>query len=131
MYHWFEYVKVCFDLVIASERDNQVILRHNTEAYVVHLMARNFERTDIGDCAIAIKMLENYHKRDRDTYSQIGDECLLIQSYPFKKAKWPSENYYAEMGQLAYYMADNQIMHKDFKQASLVLSGVFKQLNNQ
>lgn len=131
MLHWFEYVKVCFDLVIASERDTQVVLGHDTEAYVVHLMARNFERTDIGHNPVAIKILENYRKQDRTTYSQIGDECLLIQSYPFKKAKWPSETYYTDMGRLAYYMADNQIMHSDFKQASLVLSGVFKQINNQ
>lgn len=129
MVHWLEYVKVCYDLVLASEQDTQVILPHNTEAYVVHMMARNFERTDIGEQAIAIQMLENFHRRNREDYGRIGDECLLIQSFPMRRQRWPSENYYIDMGQMAYYMADNESMKKNFVNASRVLSGVFKQLN--
>lgn len=129
MVHWLEYVKVCYDLVLASERDTQVILPHNTEAYVVHLMARNFERTDIGESAIAIQMLENFHRRDREEYGRIGDECLLIQSFPLKRRRWPSENYYVDMGKMAYYMADNEPMSDEFLRASRVLSGVFRQIN--
>jgi len=129
MIHWLEYVKVCYDLVLASEQDTQVILPHNTEAYVVHMMARNFERTDIGEQAIAIQMLENFHRRNREDYGRIGDECLLIQSFPMRRQRWPSEKYYIDMGQMAYYMADNESMKKNFVNASRVLSGVFKQLN--
>jgi len=129
MTHWLEYVKVCYDLVLASEQDTQVILPHNTEAYVVHMMARNFERTDIGEQAIAIQMLENFHRRNREDYGRIGDECLLIQSFPMRRQRWPSEKYYIDMGQMAYYMADNESMKKNFVNASRVLSGVFKQLN--
>jgi hypothetical protein len=33
------------------------------------------------------------------------------------------------MGQMAYYMADNEAMKGSFVDASRVLSGVFKQLN--
>lgn len=129
MIHWLEYVKVCYDLVLASEQDTQVILPHNTEAYIVHMMARNFERTDIGEQAIAIQMLENFHRRNREDYGRIGDECLLIQSFPMRRQRWPSEKYYIDMGQMAYYMADNESMKNDFVNASRVLSGVFKQLN--
>lgn len=129
MVHWLEYVKVCYDLVLASERDTQVILPHNTEAYVVHLMARNFERSDIGESAVAIQMLENFHRRDREEYGRIGDECLLIQSFPLKRRRWPSETYYVDMGKMAYYMADNESMSDEFINASRVLSGVFRQIN--
>ncbi len=129
MVHYLEYLKVCFDLVLESERDTQVILPHNAEAYVVHLMARNFERTNIGENAIALQMLENYHHHNKSEYDKIGDECLLIQSYPFKKTRWPSQTYYIEMGKMAYYMADNHDMQQNFFEASRVLSGVFRQLN--
>ena len=127
--HWFDYVRVCYDLIIASERDNQVILEHEAEAYVVHLMARNFERTDIGEQTIAIRLLENFHQHNKKEYALIGDECLLIQSFPLKRQRWPSEDYYVSMGQMAYYMADNETMKESFIDASRVLSGIFKQLN--
>lgn len=131
MIHYLEYVKVCFDLVIESEQVTQVILPHNAEAYLVHLMARNFERTDIGEYAIALQMLENLNKKNKAEYDKIGDECLLIQSYPLKKGRWPSETYYAEMGKMAYYLADNHDMEKSFFEASQVLSSIFRKLNTQ
>jgi hypothetical protein len=102
---------------------------HEAEAYVVHLMARNFERTDIGEQTIAIRLLENFHQRNKKEYALIGDECLLIQSFPLKRRRWPSEDYYVSMGQMAYYMADNETMKESFIDASRVLSGIFKQLN--
>lgn len=129
MKNWLDYVRVCYDLILASEREVNILLEHNIEAYVVHMMARNFERTDIGNRAIAIQMLENFHQQNKKQYELIGDECLLIQSFPLRRRCWPSENYYIEMGQMAYYMADNEPMKDEFVRASRVLSGVFKQIN--
>lgn len=131
MKHWFDYVRVCYDLILASERETNIVLKHEIEAYVVHMMARNFERTDIGEQAIAIQMLENFHQRNKKQYELIGDECLLIQSFPFHRCRWPSESYYIEMGKMAYYMGDNEPMQNEFINASRVLSGVFKQINTQ
>src|SRR5579875_371949 len=104
--YWFDYVKYCYDLVLESEGNSQLILEHEIEAYVVHLMARNFNRVDIGDTPIAIKMLTAINKANKELYLSTGDECLLIHSFPIRKSKWPSENYYLEIGATAYSLAD-------------------------
>lgn len=125
---WFEYVKSCYDLVLESEKTTSIILEHEVEAYVVHLLAKNFERTNIGDNIMALQMLEALHKKNAEDLLSVGDECLLIYSYPFRKAKWPSKNYYHDIGIIAYGLA-NHIMEKHFDLASKILSSVFNKNN--
>lgn len=124
--HWFEYVKSCYDLVIESEGRTELILEHEVEAYIVHLMARNFERTDIGERPVAIQMLEAMNGRQRENLLAVADECLLIHSYPFRRRRWPSPTYYQDMGQIAYGMADH-IMEQHFVPAGQVLTAIFRQ----
>ena len=64
--HWFEYVKSCYDLVVESEGRSNTFLEHEVEAYVVHLMAKNFERIDIGSQAIAVQMLTAVNSKKRE-----------------------------------------------------------------
>lgn len=128
--YWHEYVKAAYDLILESENICNVFLEHEVEAYVVHLFAQNFERTDIGSEAIAIKMLTEMQKTKKQAnYKLIGDECLLIDSFPLRKKKWPSSTYYHDMGCIAYGMADITIMEQNFKAASKVLSSMFTRLN--
>lgn len=128
--YWFEYVKHCYDLVLESEGNSQLILTHEVEAYVVHLMARNFNRIDIGDTPIAIKMLAAMHNANKDTYLATADECLLIHSFPIRKNKWPTSTYYLEMGAVAYGLAGH-IMEKHVQPASKVMSGIFNRQIDQ
>lgn len=125
--YWLEYVKHCYDLVLESEGQNNLILEHEVEAYVVHLMARNFDRTNIGETAIALLMLEAWNKGNREEFLPIADECLLIHSYPFKKKRWPSPTYYQDMGTVAYGMAEH-VMEQHFVPASRVLNAIFKRI---
>lgn len=125
--YWFEYVKSCYDLVVESEGLTDLVLEHEVEAYVVHLMARNFERTDIGDQPVAIRMLEAMQGRQRENLLAVADECLLIHSYPFRRHRWPSATYYQDMGQIAYGMADH-IMEQHFVPAGRVLTAIFGRL---
>lgn len=125
---WFEYVKSCYDLVLESEKTTSIILEHEVEAYVVHLLARNFERTNIGDNIMALQIMEALHKKNNEDLLSIADECLLIYSYPFRKTKWPSKNYYHDIGIIAYGLA-NHIMEKHFDVASKILSSVFNKNN--
>jgi len=126
--YWFEYVKYCYDLVLESEGKTSLVLEHEVEAHVVHLMARNFDRTDIGDQAIAIQILEAINKRGKQELVEIADECLLIHSYPFKKHRWPSLTYYQDMGTIAYGMA-NHVMQNHFVPAGKILNTVFKNMH--
>lgn len=123
MVYWQEYVRAAYDLIIESEGLSSTFLDHEVEAYVVHLFAKNFNRTDIGDTPVAIQILST------DNYQPIGDECLLINSFPLKKRRWPSNTYYIEMGTIAYGMANLTLMEKNFENASKVLHTVFKRIS--
>ena len=125
--HWLDYVKSCYDLVIESEGSTNIILDHEVECYIVHLMANNFERTNIGEKAVALLMLEAMNHGKKNELQYVGDECLLIHSYPFKKQKWPSPTYYIDMGTIAYGMA-NHMMEKHFTKASKILNSIFCRL---
>ncbi len=123
--YWLEYVKHCYDLVLESEKNSALILEHEIEAYIVHLMARNFNRLDIGENPIAIQLLEYINqKSNKEKLLLAADECLLIHSFPLKKSKWPSKNYYMDMGIIAYGLA-NHIMEKNFQAASTIMYGIF------
>jgi len=127
--YWFDYVKHCYDLVIESEGKINLALSHDVEAYVVHLMARNFNRIDIGDYPISIKILEASNL-GKTAYIAAADECLLIQSFPIKKSKWPTTNYYLEMGAIAYGLAGH-MMQKHVEPASRVMAGIFNRQFNR
>jgi len=125
MRYWQEYCKAAYDLVLESEGMSHTFLQHEVEAYIVHLFARNFNRTDIGTQPIALQILEaKRHKK----FEPIADECLLINSFPLKRMKWPSETYYLELGITAYSMANNDSMSENFEPASKVLHTIFKRI---
>ena len=125
--HWFDYVKSCYDLVVESEGLHGIILEHEVEAYIVHLMANNFQRTDIGSNAVAIQMLTAMGTGKKKDLLNVGDECLLIHSYPIKQNRWPSPRYYMDMGTTAYGLADH-IMEDHFEPASKILNGIFRRI---
>jgi hypothetical protein len=121
---WFDYVKTCYDLVVESEEFSDLKLEHTVEAYVVHLMAKNFNRTDIGNKAVAIQLLEAVNSKNRSEYVAVGDECLLIHSYPLKQNKWPNKTYYSDMGTTAYGLAGHE-MENHFLAAAKILNVIF------
>ena len=85
MEYWFDYVKGCYDLVIESENLTKTVPTIEVESYIVHLMAKNFKRTDIGNEAIAIKMLEAVSTGKAAQLLTVADECLLIHSFPLRQ----------------------------------------------
>lgn len=124
--HWLEYRKAAYDLILESEGVTAIHLDNEVEAYIVHLFASNFNRTDIGDKPVAIQLLTAM--QNGKDYQPIGDECLLINSFPFRRCKWPSETYFRDMGQIAYGMANLTKMEQNFEMASRVLHSVFKKI---
>lgn len=126
MEHWFDYVQVSYELIVESEKKLNFSLDHEVEAYVVHLFAKNMNRTDIGNDSVSIQILNAYHNRKE--MGKVADDCLLIHSYPFKKNKWPSPTFYKDMGIIAYGLDGNELMENNFTAASVVLNAVFKKL---
>lgn len=127
--YWQEYVRAAYDLILESEGICNIFLEHEVEAYIVHLFAKNFQCTDIGKEPIAIKMLTEMQKPKKQAkYQPIADECLIINSYPLRKTKWPSETYYKDMGCIAYGLANITSMEKNFANASTILNAMFQRL---
>ncbi len=123
--NWMKYVSSCYDLVLEGEEEVQLQLNMNVQAHVVHLMAKNMENFFVTGEPIAIKFLEAMNiKKNKDDFVIIGDECLLIHSFPIKYSKWPNPHYYKDMGITSYEMADH-IMANHFENAGRVLSAVF------
>ncbi len=120
-----EYRKVAYDLILESEGLTTTYL-DMSRAYIVHLFAANFNRTDIGEQAIAIQMLTAM--QTSKNYQPIADECLLINSFPLRRKRWPTERYFCDMGQIAYHMANLPKMGQHFESASKVLHEVFKKI---
>lgn len=123
--NWYDYVKASYDLVTESTEKYSLKLEQEVEAYVVHMLARNFNNVGIGSEPIATKILTAMSHQNRFMFRDIGDECLIIYSYPFRRQKWPSENYYADMGILGYGMSGTEFMEKSFMDASRVLQAMF------
>ena len=127
--YWLDYVKHCYDLVVESEGLTAISLDHEVEAHVVHLMARNFERTDIGNVAVAISLMQAINSGNRDNLVNVADECLLIHSYPFRKQRWPSATYYQDMGTTAYGLAGHAL-EEHFVPAGVVLNSIFRRVTS-
>lgn len=105
-----------------SEGLSETYLDTEVETYVVHLLAKNFVKLNIDEEAIAIQILNG------KDYQHIGDECLLINSYPLKRRRWPTDTYYRDMGTIAYGMANITVMESNFDDASRVLHNVFSRI---
>ena len=126
--YWLDYVKSCYDLIVESEGSTRIILDHDVEAYVVHVMANNFERTDIGVNPVALQILQAAQNNSRLDLLRAADECLLIHSYPLRRTRWPSDNYYRDMGITAYGLA-NHVMERHFESAGIVLTALFRKMH--
>jgi len=129
MNYWLEYVKSCYDLVLESEGKTKIYLQHEVEAYVVHLMARNFRRSDFFQTPIAIQIMEATKKGGKEKLLETGDDCLMIHSFPLRKNKWPTQSYYQEMGVIAYGLAGH-MMEENFIPASKILSNIFNEIKS-
>ena len=105
MNNWDIYVRESYDIVRRAECELTINLAHEVEAYVVHLFAHYLDKPLINTEPICIKLLESNTKpvaQRKTILKDVGDECLLINAMEWGKPKWPSSNYYADMGQMAY-----------------------------
>jgi hypothetical protein len=105
MTNWDIYVRESYDIVRRAECELTVNLAHEIEAYVVHLFAYYLDKPLVNTEPICIKLLESNTKpvtQRKQILKEVGDECLLINAMEWGKNRWPSDSYYADMGQMAY-----------------------------
>ena len=105
MTNWETYVKESYSLIKEAEQALSITLEHNVEAYLVHLFAHFMDKPNINTEPVGIKLLTSANlpiAQRKVLLKDVGDECLLINAMEWNKRRWPSNNYYTEMGQMAY-----------------------------
>jgi len=105
MQHWQAYLKASHEIIVAAEDRCNLELNVTLESYLVHLVARNFRKMPTSEKPIAIRFLESgsfNSSLKKQVMADIGDECLFIDGFGYRKSKWPGKTYYKDMGTLAY-----------------------------
>lgn len=105
MNNYLTYVKHSYEVILEAENKLCVNLEHNTEAYVVHLFARYLDKPNINKEPVCLKIMEGVglpKQQKRTMLQSAADECLLINGLELAKNRWPSNDYYVDMGTLAY-----------------------------
>jgi hypothetical protein len=91
-----------------AQGKSQIYLESDMESFLVHVIAKTLEKTNIWEEPVAIRMLaaQNLAGLKKARYMQdIGEECLFINGWEIKKPQWPSQNYFVQMGEIAFGMA--------------------------
>lgn len=105
MSNWDVYVKESYELIKEAEHSLTITLEHQIEAYLVHLFAHFLDKPKINTEPLGIKLMSSAIlpvTRRKQILKEVGDECLLINAMEWNKPRWPSANYYADIGQAAY-----------------------------
>lgn len=98
------YVKAAYEVIMLAEEKSSINLEHEVEAFVVHTFARYMERPNIPTDAIAIKMLTTVNETGemrKQHLQEIAEECILIDGLDLNAKRWPTKNYFRDMGKLA------------------------------
>lgn len=99
------YVKHAYEVVLEGESRAGVTLSQEIESYLVHVIARYLDKPKVYEDPIAVKMLNAMSlpiNQKRQKLQEVGEECLLIDGFGYRKNNWPSKDYYVSMGQIAY-----------------------------
>ena len=105
MSHWETYVRESYELIKEAEQQLTINLKHEVEAYVVHVFAHFLDKPQINTEPLGVKLLASNMlsvTQRKQVLKDVADECLLINAMEWNKRRWPSDNYYQELGQTAY-----------------------------
>ena len=127
---WQPYIKASWEIVMAAEGKMQMHLDSELEAYLVHMVARNFRNAKLTPDIVCLELGQARHVQD---FRNIGDGCLFIDAWHIRRARLVSNDYYQRMGQIAYGYAATASrpfdalfdrLGQEFKSLSKVLTGV-------
>ena len=99
-----DYVKASYEVILYGESKAGINLEHEIEAFVVHTFARYMENPNIPTDAIAIQLMTLLNETGeirKQHLQKVAEECILIDGLHLNSRKWPSKNYFVEMGKVA------------------------------
>jgi len=130
MKYWQDYVRSSYELVLEAEGKSATYLNEDVESYLVHLMARWFDKNDIPpETPVAIMLMtamQASREKDRQL-ANVADVCLFYDGFKIKKRRWPTANYYKDMGTTAYgmaYLASNDSLYEHLENNFAICSKV-------
>ena len=99
-----DYVKASYEVILYGEGKAGINLDHEIEAFVVHTFARYMENPNIPSDAIAIQLMSSLNKTGeirKQHLQKVAEECILIDGLELNSRRWPSQNYFVDMGKVA------------------------------
>lgn len=99
-----DYVKASYEVILYGEGKAGINLDHEIEAFVVHTFARYMENPNIPSDAIAIQLMSSLNKTGeirKQHLQKVAEECILIDGLDLNSRRWPSQNYFVDMGKVA------------------------------
>lgn len=99
-----DYVKASYEVILYGESKAGINLEHEIEAFVVHTFARYMENPNIPSDAIAIQLMSSLNTTGeirKQNLQKVAEECILIDGLDLNCRKWPSQNYFVNMGKVA------------------------------
>jgi len=131
MKHWQDYFRSSYELVIEAEGKSDLYLDEEVEAYLVRLLAKWFDKNDIPpDTPVAIMLLTAMQSAGKDKVQKLtetADVCLFYDSFKIKQRRWPTLNYYKDMGTMAYgmaHVATNDSLYNQLENKFIICSKV-------
>lgn len=104
MRYWMDYVKASYEVILYGESKAGINLEHEVEAFVVHTFARYMENPNIPTDAVAIQLMGSLNKTGelrKQQLQKVAEECILIDGLELNSRRWPSQNYFTDMGKIA------------------------------
>lgn len=105
MKHFLEYRKASYDLILEAESKAGVFLDNEVEAWTVNMFARYMETPHIPTDAIALQLMSALNQRGeikKQHLEKVAEECVLVDGLELNTRRWPSKNYYRDMGRIAF-----------------------------
>ena len=126
-----------YALVNEAQFDCQLNLTEELESYLVFMLMRFSEKSELSQNILAIEFLESLHKRGSlktCSLQEVGDKCLLISGFfpEHIKKRRLKESYYIDLGQNAYYALANDLkltaaeLFKSLSHEFLILRGILQ-----
>lgn len=132
MKYWQEYVRSSYELVFEAEGRSQTYLDRDIESYLVRLLAKWFDRSDIPpETPVAILLMTAMQKPRQQELANVADICLFYDGFKIKHQRWPSTNYYKDLGTTAYgmaYVAGNDSLYNQLEQNFSVCSKILSNI---
>lgn len=94
-------------LVQEAQSASQIQLTEDLQSYLVFLLMRFLEETELTDKPLALELLETVHQQGQTQQShlrEVGDKCLIITGFfpGLAQRRFVELKYYVSLGQGAY-----------------------------